>query len=237
MPDSLKVIFFDAVGTLIRVREPVGRTYARIASAHGFAVDETMMGNAFRAAWQNLPQPQHNGALPADDDRGWWREMVTQTITIATGQPPNAEQVDPCFADLYSHYASPDAWSVFEDVQPALAQLTARYPLFVLSNFDKRLRAILAGHGLAEFLSGMIISSEVGASKPHRLIFAAAVRAAGCVARECLHVGDDEILDVRGAKGAGLWAFHIQRPRCGLNVLVQMVAAGHFRACSPGVHE
>lgn len=228
---TLRTITFDAVGTLIRLREPVGTVYARIGGAHGFSVDEGTMGRAFREAWDGLPQTQHGGIPSADDDRSWWRELVTRSFEIATGTQHAAGRIEELFAALYSHYARPDAWTVFEDVPDALASLADRCRLLVLSNFDRRLRGILAGHGLSRFFQSMIISSEVGASKPSRLIFHAAARAAGSVAHECLHVGDDELLDIRGARDAGLQTFHVQRPQNDLNVLVQNLRDGHFKAC------
>lgn len=228
---ALRAISFDAVGTLIRLREPVETVYARIGGAHGFSVDEVTMGGAFREAWEGLPQPQHGGIPSADDDRSWWRELVMQSFGIATGTELPAGDAEELFADLYSHYARPDAWTVFEDVPDALASLADRCRLLVLSNFDRRLRGILTGLGLSRFFQAMIISSEVGASKPSRLIFEAAARAAGSLAHECLHVGDDELLDIRGARNAGLQTFHIQRPQNDLNLLVQNVRDGHFKAC------
>lgn len=217
----IKAIFFDAAGTLIQVREPVGRVYAAAARRHGIEADEETMGRAFRSAWKSLPHPQNGGAPAADDERSWWRELVRRCFARAAKAEPPERQLAAAFDELYEHYSAPNAWSVFDDVLPALARLRDRYRLLVLSNFDRRLRAILSGHGLAGFFSSMIISSEVGASKPHRLIFEAARAAAGCSAEECLHAGDDPVCDVLGATAAGFRFFHVRRPEAGIDRLAK----------------
>ena len=62
--------------------------------------------------------------------------------------------------------------------------------------------------GLPELrpLAHLVISSEVGWRKPARAFFAAVVGAAGVAPGEVLHVGDDPVNDVEGARRAGLKA-------------------------------
>lgn len=220
---SMKAIFFDAAGTLISVAEPVGETYCRIAVRHGVTTTPEVAGRAFRSAWKSLPQPQHDGRPAPDDDRGWWHELVRRCFTEATGGDLPQAVLGPLFDDLYSHYAHPAAWTVFPDVLPALSALHGRWRLFVLSNFDRRLRDILAGHGLTRFFDSLIISSEVGASKPDGRIFAHAAGLAACRPDECLHIGDDEHFDLEGARAAGFAARLAQRPGRGLESIVREV--------------
>ena len=221
----MKAIFFDAAGTLISVREPVGVTYARVADAHGIAVGSDAVGRAFRSTWKIMPQPHHGGAPAADDERDWWRELVGRCLAEASGAAVPRETLDPLFAELYSHYARLEAWSVFPDVIPALSALHEKHRLFVLSNFDKRLRSILDGHGLAHFFESMIISSEIGASKPDAHIFASAANAAKLTPQECIHIGDDETCDLNGARAAGFEAHLVCRPERGLDAIAKEVLA------------
>src|SRR5437016_6550432 len=86
----IRLITFDAVGTLFSLREPVGRTYARFAAEHDVRADPDKLDASFRAAWQNLPPPLHpEGQPPLDDDRAWWSALVRQTweLTGAGGFP------------------------------------------------------------------------------------------------------------------------------------------------------
>jgi FMN phosphatase YigB (HAD superfamily) len=45
--------------------------------------------------------------------------------------------------------------------------------------------------------------------KPDSQIFAATLRALGCEPAAALHVGDDDVLDVEGAHGAGMRAIRV----------------------------
>ncbi len=214
-------IFIDAAGTLISVREPVGVTYARIAAHHDVHVSSDVIAQAFRDAWKSQPPPQHRGVPSADDDRGWWRDLVRRVFSSSSAAHLPPEMFDALFSDLYFHYARPDAWTVFPDVVGALDTLRARHRLFILSNFDKRLRGILDGHDLTRFFEAMIISSEAGASKPDALIFEIAARAAGCAPSQCVHIGDDEHLDLSAARAAGLRSYLVRRPDQALDVIAR----------------
>ena len=215
------VIFLDAAGTLIQVQEPVAAVYQRIAQHHGVQVDGQALVWAFRSAWQECPPPLHE-LPPVDDDRGWWRALVAKTFALAKGRPLDDLVLEPLFDELYQHYAQPRAWMVYDEVSSLLRQLhEAGHRLYVLSNFDKRLRAILNGHDLSRWFQGMIISSEVGASKPHRRIFEAAMNMAGARPEQCLHIGDDASADVAGAEALGIRALHVRRPETTLRDLLK----------------
>jgi putative hydrolase of the HAD superfamily len=224
MSTAVKVIFFDAAGTLIAPVESVGLTYSRIAAQVGVKAPSHELDVSFREAWRAHPPPLHPvGRPPLDDDRSWWREVAGQTFTKALGAPLPADVMDPLFEKLYAHYAEPAAWRLFDEVKPALHKLCLRHRLIVVSNFDRRLLKILSGHGLMDMFEKVILSSEVGASKPHPRIFQAALLAADEPAAACLHVGDDPKCDVEGAEMAGMRFFGVQRPGNGLDVLVRLL--------------
>jgi putative hydrolase of the HAD superfamily len=79
----------------------------------------------------------------------------------------------------------------------------------VVSNFDRRLPALLEGLGLADRLDAVVLPSDVGATKPDPRIFAAALSRLGRRASEALFVGDDHERDVRGALASGLRAIDV----------------------------
>jgi putative hydrolase of the HAD superfamily len=230
---------------LFHLREPVGDTYARIAAKHGVASDPQALEKAFRAAWKALPSPVHpEGAPPADDDRSWWHEVVRLTFARGATSPDSgaiaAEVFEPMFADMYAHFANADAWQLYEDTLPALELLRARslaglHPrLFVLSNFDRRLHPILNGLGIASFFENVLLSSNIGASKPHpRLFQAALTAAANTPASQCLHLGDDERCDLEGARAAGMHAALVARPEVTLLTLAEKALQDEFPLAPP----
>ncbi len=221
---ALQVLFIDAAGTLIHPTEPVGVTYSQIAAAHGVRASSEDLARSFRSAWKALPPPEHPpGAFSEDDDRDWWKRLVEETFRIALDRPLDLPVIDSLFDELYGHYSVHSAWRVYEEVPSALEDLERDHRLMVLSNFDRRLQGILAGHDLLRHFERVIISSEVGVSKPHPRIFQAALAAAGCPAADCLHVGDDLRCDGAGAQEAGMGFFHVRRPEEGLDALVEKV--------------
>lgn len=227
---ALQALFFDAAGTLIEPAEPVGVTYARFAAEEaGIQVNAALVMQAFRSAWKASPAPLHPpGQASADDDQDWWRTLVGRVFASVLGAPLPGTVLDPLFSTLYAHYARPEAWCVFDDVLPALTDLSRDHHLLVLSNFDRRLRSILAGHNLARFFPQVILSSEVGAAKPHPRMFETALAAAGCASECCLHIGDDLKCDVEGADNAGIHFFAVHRPESGMGLLVQKVRSGAY---------
>ncbi|MEN3940775.1 HAD-IA family hydrolase [Prosthecobacter sp. SYSU 5D2] len=220
----LPLISFDAAGTLIQVREPVGKTYAQFASQHGIVVEEVALKQAFRRVWGGLNVPfWPEGQRSPDDDRSWWRGLVGEVFTLAADDAVPDSTLDPLFDELYAHFARPDAWIVFDDVLPALTDLSRDHRLCVLSNFDRRLRSVLSGHGLDSFFEHIILSSEVGASKPQPRMFDTALHLMNADAATSWHVGDDLRCDVQGAENSGWQAFAVDRPGRNLMHFVEKV--------------
>ena len=95
----------------------------------------------------------------------------------------------------------------YPEVLDALKRLSARYPLWSLSNGNADLQRV----GLGSFFRGAMNAGELGAAKPDPRIFDAACRRIGLAASQILHVGDHLEMDVRGARAAGLQAVWVRR--------------------------
>ena len=206
----LKAVFFDAAGTLFRVRGSVGRAYATVAARHGAATSAEEIEGRFRSVFRAMP-PMCFPGVPAADlpehERAWWRQVVS--AAFAGFRFDNFETF---FSDLFNYFARADSWELFPDVIPALSGLRARnLRLAIVSNFDSRLTPICQGLEIAGFFDAVVMSSQVGCAKPDPQIFAIALERIGVSPAEALHVGDSETLDVEGAEAAGLRALLIDR--------------------------
>lgn len=103
-------------------------------------------------------------------------------------------------------------FTAYPDAAPALEELRARgLRLVVASNWDCSLPTALAEAGLAGLVDGVVASADVGAAKPDRGLFTAALARAEVPASRTAHVGDSLEGDVRGAIGAGLRAVLVAR--------------------------
>jgi HAD superfamily hydrolase (TIGR01509 family) len=96
---------------------------------------------------------------------------------------------------------------IYADVRPSLSRLRARYRLYALSNGN----ADLSRCGLADLFDGHVTAIGAGAAKPDARIFAALSDLAGVSAADVLHIGDDPIADVVGARQAGMQTVWLNR--------------------------
>ncbi len=96
---------------------------------------------------------------------------------------------------------------LFDDVLPALTALAARFPIVAVSNGNAHVGRVGLGHFFVDSLS----ASDYGVAKPDARIFHAAACKAGVASAEVLHVGDDAVLDVLGALGAGMQTIWVNR--------------------------
>lgn len=104
-------------------------------------------------------------------------------------------------------YAARNAVECYADVIPALQRLVRRFALVSLSNGNADLQRI----GLSQYFRFSISAREFGKAKPAAEIFHAACARLGLRPRQVLHVGDDPLQDVLGAREAGLRCAWVNR--------------------------
>jgi REG-2-like HAD superfamily hydrolase len=198
----VRALLVDAAGTLLHPREPVAKTYADYARRHGVHVDEALVKERFKEALRERP----SGPRYVGDARPFWRSVVAR----CTGSSSEA-----LFEELYGHFALPEAWTVAGGAPEAFAALRAAgKKVAVVSNWDDRLPPLLAALGLTQHLDDVIVSSEVGLEKPDPAIFRLACARLGVAPAEAIHVGNDPVEDVQGARTAGcaalLWGSEVR---------------------------
>jgi putative hydrolase of the HAD superfamily len=95
----------------------------------------------------------------------------------------------------------------YPDAMPALERLSARHRLFAVSNGN----ADLVRCGLGDWFEAHVTAAGAGAAKPDARIFAELIRKAGTAPESILHIGDDPLADVIGARRAGMQAVWLNR--------------------------
>jgi len=212
---SVKAVYFDAAGTLIRPSRRVGESYAAIAGKYGKRLTPDELSERFRLCFDGAPRLAFPNAASGDIhrlERDWWRTLVRRVF-----EPfGRFDSFEDFFTELFDYFAQPAAWTLFPEVLDTLTGLQQRgLKLAVISNFDSRLLTLLDGLGIGLFLSDVFVSSRVGYAKPDRRIFELALGRLGLQAREAIHVGDHEANDFEGARNAGLTALLIDRRATG----------------------
>jgi len=99
----------------------------------------------------------------------------------------------------------------YPDALPVLSTLRKRgYKLGLISNTHWRLLDSLRTK-MERIFDVVTVSYEHGYAKPHSSIFLATLKKLGVEANRCLHVGDDPVADVQGAKKVGMKTAFIKR--------------------------
>jgi putative hydrolase of the HAD superfamily len=209
---EVKVIFFDAVGTLIETSGCVGGIYSRMALEFGFEADPRILQRNFEASFRRQPPLAFPAWTPEaaliELEKNWWRDFVREVFD-GLGSFPRFEEF---FGEIFERFRGREFWSVYDDVAPTLAELKRRgLKLGVISNFDSRLYDVLRACRLDHFFDSVHISTRVGAAKPDAAIFQAALNHYAIEARQAWHVGDNLREDVEGAMAAGVNAALLDR--------------------------
>ena len=129
------------------------------------------------------------------------RESIRMALERAGNDPALAEPAFDVFFDARQ------CVTLYDDAAPALAFLSARFPLVSVSNGNADIVRI----GLKPYFRAAVSAREFGIAKPDPSIFVAAAQAVGVAPEEVLHVGDDATLDVLGAVRAGMQAAWLNR--------------------------
>lgn len=201
IPSNIKAIFFDAVGTLIHPEPGAAAVYWDVGRRHGSKLDLHQIVHRFRSAFQAEEDADRAAGWRTCEEREYrrWQHIVASVLDDVSN--PSA-----CFGELYLHFARPDAWRLEADAPRVLAELEQRgYVLGMASNYDQRLRSVVAGLPL-QALKHLVISSEVGWRKPAGEFFAALAAAVAMTPSQILYIGDDWANDYQGAVAAGLQA-------------------------------
>jgi putative hydrolase of the HAD superfamily len=222
-----RAVLFDAAGTLIELREPVGETYARIAREHGVSIAPNELEAAFRSTFANVPAMVFPGVPIAEVpplEKTWWGKVVAKTF-LAADPAVRFADFDAFFDQLFDAMSRPEAWREISGARSLLLSLRSlRWATAIVSNFDRRLPDLLRGLGLAELLDAVVLCSDVGVAKPDAAIFHRALEQLEVPAWRAVVVGDDEAQDIEGARAAGLRAIDV-RSLAKLDDLLEQLAA------------
>jgi putative hydrolase of the HAD superfamily len=221
-PNELRVVFFDAAGTLFHLPQGVGPHYREVLLRHGVDRKADALEAAFRTVWAEIEPPATSAGPRTDDDRSWWRAVVERVLDGCEVAPEHLER-GPFFDELYAEFTRPAVWRLYPETAEVLDKLSARFVLGVITNFDGRFRVVAEQLGIARHFQHVVISSEVGADKPDPRIFTRALEIAGVDASAAMHAGDDPACDWEGAAAAGLHVFRLERPRNSLRELLALL--------------
>jgi len=199
---DVRAVVFDAVGTLIEPEPPAPAVYEAVGRKFGSRLGAREIAARFAAAFEREEEVDRASGLRTwevrEEER--WRHIVGRVLE-------DVSDPEVCFRELFAYFSRPAAWACAADAAPVLEALAGRgLVLCMASNYDSRLRRVVAGLPALKPIRHLVISSEVGWRKPAPEFFAALCRCMGFSAADLLHIGDDRVNDYEAARAAGMRA-------------------------------
>jgi len=196
---TIKAITFDAYGTLLR-NEGLGLIPRQIVADHALSVPADDVWRVWSELYFEATQ-----RTPFRTLRQIEGEILPRVLAHFSITADAAPYVELFFQQTTNVELYPESLDV-------LSALGTIHPV-ILSNADHE---HVAAWTFTLPMRFILISETVGAYKPHRRMFEAALEQLGLSPYEVLHVGDSDVDDVKGAKAAGLrvaWVNRDGRPR------------------------
>jgi putative hydrolase of the HAD superfamily len=212
---TVRTVFFDLGDTLMHVHPDVPTLYLQTCAEIGIDASPEDVRTALHAG-----ERMYRGALRAgrtfessmDEARAFWQEY-NELILAELGVEHRRDELAREFTARFWH---PDSWRVFPEVHDVLRALHRRgLQLAVISNFTDALVALCETHELDGYFDCLIASAVTGAQKPDAGIFREALRRTGADPATSLHVGDNYVADILGARASGIAGVLLDRSRAG----------------------
>uniref|UniRef100_A0A8C9L3R9 Haloacid dehalogenase-like hydrolase domain-containing protein 3 n=1 Tax=Pavo cristatus TaxID=9049 RepID=A0A8C9L3R9_PAVCR len=208
----LRLLTWDVKDTLLRLRQPVGPSYAAEAQAHGVQVEPEALNQSFLKAYRAQSRRFPNyGRAEGLSSRQWWVDVVKETFRLAGVHEDTVLSL--IAENLYRDYCSAHNWELLPEASETLSWCHQQgLRMGVVSNFDNRLESILVHCSLRHHFDFVLTSEAVGVAKPDPKIFKTALRLGGVRPEEAAHIGDDYSKDYRAAREVGMHSFLLHTP-------------------------
>jgi putative hydrolase of the HAD superfamily len=216
IPDPLDCVLFDAGDTLLSPAPSFQGRFVAVAAEHGLPLEEAVVDAAVAAAVRAVEWPS-DWTDPATQ-RSFWVGFYRHVLADLGHAEDGLELAEA----LFRSFSDPAGYKLFDDARPALDALAGRgIKLGVVSNFEPWLQDVLALERVDHLFAAVAISGKLGVAKPDPEIFEYALEQAGAAPGATVHVGDQLVSDVDGARAAGITPVLIDR---------------HARHPDPGAH-
>jgi putative hydrolase of the HAD superfamily len=210
---SVRAVTFDCAQTLVAVDWRPAVLAVECAHEVGLIFDHIAAAEAYdrllRARWPAFRELNLTRDEKVVD--AFWRRL-TLDWSEACGLPTVKVADIVAVSEERLFGSASTVFTLFDDVVPCLERLKkAGLRLGVVSNWDISLHKTLRAFGLSPYFDVVVASMEEGVEKPDPRIFAIALERMGVDPSETVHVGDNPLDDLSGARGAGIKGYVIDR--------------------------
>lgn len=207
----IKAVFFDFYNTLVRFWPPVEEVQAAACRELGISITKEGVQRGYSLADDYFSRENSRSSLNrrSEGDRDQFFARYEQMILKGAGVDVTLDLAQSVWQMTT---LIPKSFVTFDDVVPTLRRLKEDgLILGVLSNLNRDMGSMMRALDIEGYLDFCITSREVGAEKPHPLIFLVALDRAGVNPGEAAHVGDQYHSDVQGARAVGITPLLLDR--------------------------
>ena len=158
-------------------------------------------GSAFPtrpATWKSI----HASTMPSGS--GWSGEKPRRNACVWTGLRISCAKPAQALCDCYVELLGRQRY-ILSGAEEFCRAVSARMPIYLITNGISQIQRSRFGDcAITPYLSGMVISEEVGHAKPHPAMLYQALEMAGCAPQEAIVMGDSVTADIAAANAAGV---------------------------------
>jgi putative hydrolase of the HAD superfamily len=200
---QVKAVLFDLGGTLIKTTE-IPSVMKRILEDCG--IDRSL--EEVYQAWRKVDEGLDFRGLTELLDEFWvqWNVRILRSLQVSSNTRMLAEFI----ATHWWDYSDVTLYSDAEKMLPLLKERGLKMGV-VTNGLQSDVDEILPRVGLQDFFDVVVVIDTLRKMKPDVEVFRYALEKLGAVPSEAVFVGDEIEADYKGAKGAGLTVFLVDR--------------------------
>ncbi|MDP9224756.1 MAG: HAD-IA family hydrolase [Actinomycetota bacterium] len=207
----IKIIFFDAGGTILEPYPTFAEAFTRICRSHGYEVSPRDVRGVLHDLGPDVGEVAEetgvfNATTSPEKSRVFWGHLYERFLEALGISDPALRD------DLLATFSDKSSYKLFPDVLDAFSELRQMgYRLGLISNFERWLEEVLVEEKAGDIFDVRVISGIEGVEKPDVEIYRLALSRAHAGASECVHVGDSMTNDIEPARAVGMKVVLIDR--------------------------
>lgn len=206
-PQAIRAVFFDAGLTLLSAHPSVVEIVGGVCEARGTSVGAECLREHVpeaEAALQRMVRANPHTWSDEQAIQAIWVSYFTEMLRPCLNTA-GEEELEACARACQRVYDEAESYALYPDVLPVLRVLKEReLTLGVISDWGIGLGLILRHHDLIQYFDFAVVSAAVRRAKPDPALFETALRRADAIPDYAVHIGDSYVLDVLGARAAGI---------------------------------
>ncbi len=209
--NSIEVVLFDAVGTVMYPQPGIAEAYVEIGSRYIEDLSTEKVLARFKTVFASIFSAE-NASQPVTEAStvDAWRRVVQGTF------PEYDDVGGELFQQLWDHFAASSSWGVYEDVAGCFDRvLAAGYQIGIASNFDSRLEKIVENDPVLSQAHHVFHSAQLGWNKPASGFCDGITNCLGVAASNIVLIGDRIDNDIQPALAAGWQGIWLDRDEVG----------------------